>query len=587
MGCSDSSFIKDKKSPKVIKAATIIQNWYRGYSARLKARQRHALTVFQSIEYADEQSQMQLSNFFSFMLENYTDEREEDPELIARLFGCNLPDTREDYVKMIDVPDSYDGPRLQFPLTFTDIESLIEGFKQQKILHPHYVLAVLFEAKKVLMQMPNISHISTLLSKEITVCGDLHGKLDDLFLIFYKNGVPSNENPYVFNGDFVDRGKNSIEVLMILLASLLVYPNDLHLNRGNHEDFLMNLRYGFTKEIMQKYRVYGNEILKILEDVYTWLPIATIVDNDILIIHGGLSESTDLNLLHRIERNKMKSVLMPPIPSDGDSAIDLKITKVGSEKIKTSVSLSDQLLQHEWEQVITIFSASNYYEDGSNRGAYLRLSFNTLPKIFQYQVTKATHIRPLYQRVNTVEGSAIRMLKERIIARKTDLVHAFELYDRNKSGKLSLSQWAFSMESVLELNLPWRSLSTRLVLTDRDGNVDYMSSFQNIRIQKPVKEVHSTLIETLYRYRSDLHIIFNIIDTDHSGMISMEEFRTMWKLFKMHYGVPVDDSEVDELANKMDLNKDGSIDFNEFLKAFHVVHRFDPSRKSNKPVVQE
>lgn len=43
-----------------LRAALIIQNWYRGYSARLKARQRYALTIFQSIEYADEQGQLQV-----------------------------------------------------------------------------------------------------------------------------------------------------------------------------------------------------------------------------------------------------------------------------------------------------------------------------------------------------------------------------------------------------------------------------------------------------------------------------------------------------------------------------------------------
>lgn len=57
------------------------------------------------------------------------------------------------------------------------------------------------------------------------------------------------------------------------------------------------------------------------------------------------------------------------------------------------------------------------------------------------------------------------------------------------------------------------------------------------------------------------------------GLISMDEFRTMWKLFNTHYNVHIDDSQIDELANTMDFNKDGSIDFNEFLKAFYVVHK--------------
>ncbi|XP_027390214.1 serine/threonine-protein phosphatase with EF-hands 1 isoform X3 [Bos indicus x Bos taurus] len=596
MGCGTSSATKDKKSEKALKAALVIQNWYRGYSARLKTRQRYALTIFQSIEYADEQGQLQLSNFFSFMLENYTNVPEKEPGLVTRLFGSSIQDKdRQDYLGLIEIPDSYCGPRLQFPLTFTDIDLLIEAFKQQQILHAYYVLEVLFETKKVLQQMPNFTHTNTSPSKEITICGDLHGKLDDLFLIFYKNGLPSVTNPYVFNGDFVDRGKNSMEILMILFVSFLVYPNDLHLNRGNHEDFMMNMRYGFTKEILHKY--------------------------------------------------KMRSVLMPPIPMDGDRAE--KRNKLGTATvalgIRTSGSFSEQLTKQEWEQVIdilwsdprgkrgcypntnrgggcyfgpditskilnkyqlkmlvrsheckpegyeichdgkviTVFSASNYYEEGSNRGAYIRMSSGTTPRFFQYQITKATCFRPLYQRVNAIESSAIRMLKERMISRKTDLIRAFQLQDRNKSGKLSMGQWAFSMENVLGLNLPWRSLSSHLVTTDKDGNIDYMSGFQDVHIQKPVKEVQSSLIETVYRYRSDLQIIFNIIDSDHSGLISMEEFRSMWRLFKSHYSVHIDDSQFDELAERMDLNKDGSIDFNEFLKAFYVVHKFDQLNKSD------
>ncbi|XP_052026165.1 serine/threonine-protein phosphatase with EF-hands 1 [Apodemus sylvaticus] len=625
----------------LVRAALVIQNWYRRYRARLRARQHYALAIFQSIEYSDEQGQMQLSNFFSFMLENYTKTNNEDSALVSRLFDNRRRESkREEYVGLIDVPDSYDGPRLQFPLTFTDIDVLLRAFKQQQILHAHYVLEVLFEAMRVLKQMPNFSHIKTFPAKEITICGDLHGKLDDLMLIFYKNGLPSGTNPYVFNGDFVDRGNNSMEILMILLVCFLVYPTDLHLNRGNHEDFMMNLRYGFTKEILQKYKLHGKKILQVLEEVYTWLPIGTIIDNEILVIHGGISESTDLNTLHQLQRNKMKSVLMPPMLVNQEPEVKRK--KSGSAniepgKVKLDKSPSEHLTKHEWEQivdilwsdprgkkgcypntsrgggcyfgpdvtskvlnknqlkmlirsheckpdgyeishdgkVITVFSASNYYEEGSNRGAYIRLSYGTSPQFFQYQVTSTSCLNPLHQRVSAMEFSAFRILKERMIARKTDLINAFHLRDHSRSGKISLAQWAFSMESILGLNLPWRSLSSHLATIDSSGSVDYMSSFDDIHIEKPMKDMKSNLIETMYRYRSDLKIIFNIIDSDQSGLISMDEFRTMWKLFNAHYQVHIDDSQIDELASTVDFNKDGNIDFNEFLRAFYVVHKYE------------
>ncbi|NXH43419.1 PPE1 phosphatase, partial [Dicaeum eximium] len=123
-------------------------------------------------------------------------------------------------------------------------------------LHARYVLQLLSETRRVLKEMPNITHLSTSYSKEITVCGKYHSSLSKCpFFFFLQNGLPSEQNRYVFNGDFVDRGKNSMEILIILFAFLLIYPNDLHLNRGNHEDYIMNLRYGFTKEVSKKYKV--------------------------------------------------------------------------------------------------------------------------------------------------------------------------------------------------------------------------------------------------------------------------------------------------------------------------------------------
>lgn len=61
----------------------------------------------------------------------------------------------------------------------------------------------------------------------------------------------------------------------------------------------------------------------------------------------------------------------------------------------------------------------------------------------------------------------------------------------------------------------------------------------------------------------------------HLGLISIDEFRQTWKLFNLHLKNNIDDKAIDNLARSIDVNQDGSIDFNEFLEAFHVVHKFE------------
>uniref|UniRef100_G3VEN7 Serine/threonine-protein phosphatase n=1 Tax=Sarcophilus harrisii TaxID=9305 RepID=G3VEN7_SARHA len=590
MGCSHSVHNETKKSEKAMKAAVLIQNWYRCYKARLELRRRQALNIFENIEYADEQDQMQLAKFFAFMLEHYV-KNKSSADNLPKIFNPEpkRKSDEETIISLIEVPDTYYGPRLKFPLTFADVVLLIDAFKENQILHARYVLEVLLEAKKILQQMPNIIHISSTVSKELTICGDIHGKLDDLFLIFYKNGLPSGNNRYVFNGDFVDRGQNSMEVLMVLFSFLLVYPNDVYLNRGNHEDYLMNMRYGFTKEIMQKYKQHGAKILHLLEEVYTWLPIGTLIDKKVLVIHGGIADNTDLTVLEQMKRNRIVNILWsdprsrkgcyPNTSRGGGCYFGPDVT----ENILTKFGLKMIIRSHECKpegfdichdgKIITVFSASNYYEEGSNRGAYLKLSHDTTPRFFQYQSSQITQAKTLHERVDIVENAAFRILGERMIIRKTNLIQAFRKYDPNDTGKISLSDWAKATEEVLELHLPWMSLCPRLVKTIEDGYVLYNMGFKDLPVVRAPKVAKAGMVETLVRYRSDLKIIFNIIDKDQSGLISMDEFRAMWKLFCSHYNIDIEESHVDQLAHSMDLNKDGSIDFNEFLTAFDVVHR--------------
>ncbi|XP_062837291.1 serine/threonine-protein phosphatase with EF-hands 2 isoform X5 [Anolis carolinensis] len=618
----------------VFKSAVLIQRWYRRYVARLEMRRRCTWRIFQSIEYSGEQDHLKLNSFFDYLMTHFTPRSNTDKEFLSRILSEpeNINESKiiegEYAYQTVVVPNNYMGPRLSFPLFPDDATALLEAFKQKKQLHAHYVLRLFHEARKHLSQLPNITNVSTCYYEEITICGDLHGQLVDLFLIFYKNGLPSPQKAYVFNGDFVDRGKYSMEILIILFVFLLIYPKEVHLNRGNHEDYIVNLRYGLNKEIARKYKEHSGKILKLLQNVFSCLPLATLVDQKVLIVHGGISDTTDLDRLAKIDRRQILSVLSqkrkitrsfepsefesaklfrdgPPKPTDSlsKSEVTKRVqeeyetcrTRAGSSEYTESrasatsfPSGSDMTLAStestfvddaEIQQVITVFSASNYYTMGSNRGAYVKMGRDLIPHFIQYQAGKSARRLTMTQRISRVEVSAYQVLKEKLFAHRSDLTTAFRRYDKKNTGLITLNEWANAVESVLQLGLPWRMLRPQLVPHLTSGKLEYKSWLKDIVTEQrsAVQErLQSSLLENIYRNLSSLETIFNIIDTDHSGLISLEEFHQTWKLFSDHMNINISDESISDLARSIDFNKDGNIDFNEFIEAFRLVSQSPP-----------
>lgn len=116
--------------------------------------------------------------------------------------------------------------------------------------------------------------------------------------------VDETQMSYVFNGDFVDRGSHSLEVIGMLMALKVSMPNRVWLVRGNHEDRTMNARYGFMEECMERLGdTFGVKTYDLLQNAFDQLPLGCVVGSQILCVHGGVGDGRwDLNDLRAVRR---------------------------------------------------------------------------------------------------------------------------------------------------------------------------------------------------------------------------------------------------------------------------------------------
>ena len=136
----------------------------------------------------------------------------------------------------------------------------------------------------------------------VNICGDIHGQFFDLLQLFKVGGeIPTAS--YIFIGDFVDRGYNSVETIEYLLCLKIKYPGKITLLRGNHESRNITMAYGFYDEICRKYGTPTS--WKLFTDIFDCLPIGALVDGRMLCVHGGLSpEIKTIDQIRTIDRKQ-------------------------------------------------------------------------------------------------------------------------------------------------------------------------------------------------------------------------------------------------------------------------------------------
>lgn len=163
----------------------------------------------------------------------------------------------------------------------------VEGLRQA--VPAERLLDIFRQAAAWLSNEATLVHVEVQGSSAVVdVVGDTHGQFHDVLRIFSMFGTPKDSNLFIFNGDFVDRGAWGVETLTLLLAWKLVCPSATWLLRGNHESYLCTRSYGFLGELKAKYPDHHKEIYTACKKVFAALPLAALVADKTLVLHGGL-----------------------------------------------------------------------------------------------------------------------------------------------------------------------------------------------------------------------------------------------------------------------------------------------------------
>jgi len=231
------------------------------------------------------------------------------------------------------------------------------------------------------------------LEAPLKICGDIHGQYHDLLRLFEYGGFPPESN-YLFLGDYVDRGKQSLEAITLLFCYKVKYPENFFLLRGNHECASITRIYGFYDECKRRHNI---KVWKQFCDVFNCLPVSGLVDEKIMCMHGGLSpELTNFQQVTRLVRPTDvpdTGIICDLLWADPDKDIagwaenDRGVSFIFGPDVVTGflqkfdmdlICRAHQVVEDGYEffakrQLITLFSAPNYCGEFDNAGAMMSI----------------------------------------------------------------------------------------------------------------------------------------------------------------------------------------------------------------------
>ena len=262
-------------------------------------------------------------------------------------------------------------------MSLNDLDKILSELKNLDKIKENEIKNICLKSKEILKDEPNIISLES----PITICGDIHGQFDDLLELFQIGGKPPETN-FLFLGDYVDRGYNSIETILTFLILKIKYSDRITLIRGNHESKFISQTYGLYEECMRKYNSIN--IWKWLCEVFDTMPLACIINERLFCIHGGLSPNLnhidDIKNINRFIDIPHKGIFSDLLWSDPDQEVKgFKISPRGAgflfgedvvkkfcyENKIDAIVRAHQLIMEGFklifdERLITVWSAPNY-----------------------------------------------------------------------------------------------------------------------------------------------------------------------------------------------------------------------------------
>ncbi|CAF0815940.1 unnamed protein product, partial [Didymodactylos carnosus] len=278
----------------------------------------------------------------------------------------------------------------------TILEKLLDVRKYSKPadLNEQEIRIITIKAREIFLLQPVLLELEA----PLKIVGDIHGQFTDILRLFDANGYPPDSN-YLFLGDYVDRGKMSLETILLLMCYKIKFSENFFLLRGNHECASINRIYGFYDEVKRRFNL---KLWKTFTDCFNCLPIAAIIDDKIFCCHGGLSP--DLQSFEQIRRIARPTdvpdtgLLCDLLWSDpdkdtngwGENDRGVSFT-FGADVVAKFLARHDldlicrghQVVEDGYEffakrRLVTIFSAPNYCGEFDNAGGVMSVDENLM-----------------------------------------------------------------------------------------------------------------------------------------------------------------------------------------------------------------